>query len=532
MKHNTRVGINEAIAYVLENEAEGRRALKALASAFSTRRERLPEHHRVYFDTFDWRLYERGLRLATGRRNGSGLLRLESPDFSLEAPLAKNAAPSFGPRLPGGPLKALLCPILELRRLLPLVKIATRSHGLRILEGEQKTVARVHVVHTDSAPPRSRSAPRPLAPRLTLTPVRGYGEQAKRVTRHLETELGLTRASSSAYEEMLASVDLRPGSYSSKLILPIQRRMSAGEAVQVICRHLLKTMMVNEDGVRRDLDSEFLHDFRVAVRRTRAALAQLEGVFDAEARRFFKSEFKWLGAVTGPVRDLDVHLLQMDPYREALPSEVRRDLEPLATYLSQHRQTERQKLKTDLATRRYRRLVARWGKYLQAPLPEPALSKAAQLPVIEVASARIWRAYRKVEDISAGIDDLSPADTLHRLRIECKKLRYLLEFFHPLYDARVVQPLIKSLKRLQDSLGDFNDLEVQQGTLKRFAREMQDEGLASVDCLLAMGRLQGHHDERKRTERQRFARCLGEFDAPANRKRFARLFESTAGEDR
>ncbi len=529
MKNSTLVGINEPIAYVLENEAEGRRALKALESAFSTRRERLPENDLVYFDTFDWRLYERGFRLATGCRNGAKMLKLESPGFSLEAPLAKKTAPSFGPRLPEGPLKELLCPILELRRLLPLMKIAIRSHGLRILDGEEKTVARVHLVHTDTAPPGSRRAPIPLAPRLTLTPIRGYADPAARVIRHLDTEVGLARASSSAFDEMLASVEQQPASYSSKLLLPIHRRMSAGEAVQVICRHLLKTMKANEDGVRRDLDSEFLHDFRVAVRRTRAALAQLEGVFDAEARRFFKSEFKWLGAITGPVRDLDVHLLQMEHYRAALPLEVRRDLEPLATYLRQHREAERRKLKTNLATQRYRRLVERWRKYLQAPLPEPAVSKHAHLPVIEVASARIWRAYRKVEDMTAGIDDLSPADKLHRLRIGCKKLRYLLEFFHPLYDARAVQPLIKSLKQLQDSLGDFNDLEVQQVALKRFAREMKHEGLASVDCLLAMGRLQGHHDERKTTERQRFAQCLGAFDAPENKKRFARLFDSTLG---
>ena len=43
----------------------------------------------------------------------------------------------------------------------------------------------------------------------------------------------------------------------------------------------LQTLRINEDGVRKDLDSEFLHDFRVAVRRTRSALSQIKGVFPA-----------------------------------------------------------------------------------------------------------------------------------------------------------------------------------------------------------------------------------------------------------
>lgn len=526
LNKNDRAGLSEAIGYDLEDEADGRRALTALNSSFLTRRERTQRHDLIYFDTFDWRLYRHGFRLATCRRNGAKVLRLESADFSLEAPMGRTAAPGFGARLPDGPLKEVVAPILELRRLLPLVKVASRSRGIRILDVENKTTARVRLVHASTAPPRSRRAPKLMAPRLTLTPVRGYAAAAERVAHYLDTELKLKRASLSAFEQMLAAVDLRPGGDSSKLDLPIHRGMCAGEALQLICRHLLKTMNANEDGVRRDLDSDFLHDFRVAVRRTRSALAQLKGVFDPEARRHFKGEFKWLGAVTGPLRDLDVYLLQMDAYRAALPAEVAGDLDPLAAYLRRQRKSERQKLNSHLATRRYRQLLQRWHAYLEGALPEPGVSADAHRPVVEVASRQIRRAYRRAQRAGAGIDGDSPAAELHKLRIECKKLRYLLEFFHPLYDARGVQPLIRSLKKLQDNLGDFNDLEVQQATLRRFAREMIDQGPASAECLLAMGRLQGHHDARQKTERQRFVRCFGDFDSISNRKRFARLFES------
>jgi CHAD domain-containing protein len=530
MNKNLRTGINEPIGYSVKDEAEGRRALKALESVFNTRRERMPEHDLVYFDTFDWRLYQHGLRLATCSRNGVRALKLESPELSIEATMAGRAAPTFAWRLPAGPLQELVSPILEVRRLLPLVALTTRSHGVRILDDEEKTVARVHMVHASATASKSRGTARSLAPRLRVTPVRGYPEAAERVTSYLEGELGLTRTTVKAFDEILEAVERRPAGYSSTLDLPIDGSMTAGEAVHVICRYLLDTLVANQDGVRRDLDIEFLHDFRVAARRTRSALAQLKNVFAAEAHRHFRREFKWLGSVTGPVRDLDVYLVKMDEYRASLPATMAGDLAPLAKYLRRHREAERHRLKTALGSRRYRRLLDDWRNYLDAPLPEQGLAADAHRPVTKIASQRIWRAYRRVDERGRLIDAGTPSKALHSLRIDCKKLRYLLEFFHGLYDARTIRPLIKALKQLQDNLGDFNDLEVQQATLQRFAREMHEEGLASVDCLLAMGRLRGEHEQRQKFERRRFSRCFAEFDSDRNRKRYSRLFEPPAGD--
>ena len=67
------------------------------------------------------------------------------------------------------------------------------------------------------------------------------------------------------------------------------------------------------------------------------------------------------------------------------------------------------------------------------------------------------------------IDDDSPDEALHRLRIDAKKLRYLLEFFRALYPPKEIGAVVGALKSLQDNLGDFNDLSVQQGAMRGFA---------------------------------------------------------------
>ena len=48
--------------------------------------------------------------------------------------------------------------------------------------------------------------------------------------------------------------------------------MPAGRAVATVLSALMDTMEANVSGTVRDIDTEFLHDLRIAVRRTRSTL--------------------------------------------------------------------------------------------------------------------------------------------------------------------------------------------------------------------------------------------------------------------
>ena len=113
---------------------------------------------------------------------------------------------------------------------------------------------------------------------------------------------------------------LRPvGARSRREQVVLDRRTldlaSAREAVREVLQALLATIRLNESGVREDIDTEFLHDFRVAVRRTRSALSQVKGVFGGNRFEQFRDEFKWLGGLSGRLRDLDVYILSLPEYR-------------------------------------------------------------------------------------------------------------------------------------------------------------------------------------------------------------------------
>jgi len=144
-------------------------------------------------------------------------------------------------------------------------------------------------------------------------------------------------------------------------------------------------------------------------------------------------------------------------------------------------------------------------------------------------SARIWKVYRRVRRMGKAVRADTPAREMHLLRIQCKKLRYLIELFRDLYADADIAELAPGLSQLQDNLGDLNDLHLQQAQLRRFAHAMSDEGLAPVDSMLAMGCLVHHLAQREALERGRFDGCFQACCCPENHRIFKRLFRRSPG---
>ena len=108
---------------------------------------------------------------------------------------------------------------------------------------------------------------------------------------------------------------------------------------------------------------------------------------------------------------------------------------------------------------------------------------------------------------------MKDTDRLHRLRIDGKKLRYLLEFFRDVFPSEVIEPLIVTLKRLQDYLGRFNDLRVQQDSVSSLVDRLESAGTAPVATFIATGRLLEQLAHREHRVRGRFADEFARFDS-------------------
>jgi CHAD domain-containing protein len=507
--------------YRLASFEAGRSVLRALGERFIVQEESPRQLVRTYLDTFDWRLHAAGSMLAATSSSGRTTLQLTRAEKPDRLTCLVDTIPAFGEDLPPGRMRDTVAPRTNIRRLLALVSVEVASKPARVLDKRNKTVVRIHLEKRAVRLPGNRQ--RYLPALLCVSSLRGYRREFEAVCNYLRSvnELGCEGATEQV--QALEAVGRLPGDYSSKIRVDLVAESAAAKEIRRIHQVLLDTMIANEDGLRGDLDTEFLHDFRVSVRRTRTALSQIKGVFPVSVLDHFKPEFSWLGKLTGPSRDLDVHQLKMKSYRETLPPAVSGDLEPLERFLRARREVERNNLLRGLDSSRYGRLRTDWREFLTAQPVADATAPRADEPVVSLASREIGRAHRRLLKKGRAIGHETPPEALHRLRIDGKKLRYLLEFFRGLFDPTEMEDLIAALKRLQDNLGDFNDFGVQQEMLATFGRQMLDEGFTSARALMAMGRLVDKLESGKAAERALFARRFAEFDSPKNRRRYKKL---------
>lgn len=486
---------------------------------------------RVYLDTFDWRLHAAGGLLLAKRLKGDAysLIWEHTDNGKPLASVRAETLPTWPDDLPPGYLRDRLRDVVAMRALLPLVALSSELRLLRVLNEDQKTVVRLRLESPYCMLPHGRRAAT-LATRLTLVPVKGYDEEAEQVRRLLERKLALRPAQRSCSIEALAMKGRRPGDYSSKLSIDLLPKMRADAALRHILSTLLATLKRNLPGTKEAIDSEFLHDLRVATRRTRSALGQVKGVLPDDVVADFKQRFGWLGQVTGPTRDLDVFILDFPKYRRSLPAALQTDLDPLLPYLEEHQRQAQQALVRRLNSPHFHRLLKDWQRYLDTP---PAAGehtgRHGALPIKTVADRRIWRMYRRVLKEGRAIDDASPPEDLHELRKSCKKLRYLLEFFRSLYPGKQVKPLIRQLKRLLDNLGEFQDLHVQAGKLRGFAEDLQRTQAQRMPTVLAIGHLIGDLLQRQQAARCAFADRFAAFDTTEQDAVYRALFKAAKG---
>jgi CHAD domain-containing protein len=498
--------------------------LSHLVRSDNWRREPVSEDSITYFDTFDWRLYRKEQTLALDETKGRQFLQCRTFAGDLLSELDPAVEPGFAWDLPPGPLRRQLQPLVKMRRLLPRVTLHSRQHRLALLNSDGKTVLRL-LAETDRMVIGLRQgALHPLPAQLRLLPVRGYLSEPRRLEDRFRSDAALRPSEQNSLEEAMIAVGRRPADYTSKLELQLQPEQDAQQALRTILSTLLEVLKANLDGLRADIDTEFLHDFRVAVRRTRSALGQLKGLLPPAELAPFREDFTWLGTITGPTRDLDVYLLKFGDYCGLLPELPSSDFEPFHHFLEQRRNQELQALVAELDSPRFAGLFSEWQAFLELDRePDPALP-AAGLLVREVADRRTWKLFRRCLKEGRAITPESPAEELHELRKTCKKLRYLLEFFQSLHPPEAVASLIEALKGLQDNLGEIQDFEVQSEATRTLGREMAERDLAPSATLLAMGMLSESLRQRQHRAREEFYSRFEDFHQIENRRLFRHLF--------
>ncbi|NIR49185.1 CHAD domain-containing protein [candidate division KSB1 bacterium] len=494
--------------------------MSAISERYSTTQESPQNKKQTFFDTFDWRLYNEGLILVK-EANSYHLSTLKQDRTLATSNWKSKTQPKFWWDLPDGFLRSKLQSYLSVRALLPLANVKNQAQTLRVLNEDQKTVLRVHLEKMELM--NGRQTSRSLNC-LRLQPVRGYDDEFHSFDQFLQ-ELGVNQEARETLLIALQAVGKEPGEYSSKLNIQLTPEMTGRAAAQRILNFLLNVIKQNEWGIQADIDTEFLHDFRVAIRRTRSALSQIKGVYPKDVTKRFRQDFKSLGKLTNRLRDLDVHLLKKSEYQDMLPESLRPGLEPIFQNLQEERKREHRKFVRAINAESYKKTLRSWEGFLNAEQgSDLAESKNSQTPAIDLARKFIRKEYGKVMSQGQAITDDSPDPELHSLRIQCKKLRYLMEFFSSLFPEKEIARLIKQLKKLQDNLGDYNDLYVQQESLKEFLGKVDVKSADYAHVNAAIGGLIAILYQKQQQVRRAFSQTFSAFSKKKNNDSFQKLF--------
>jgi len=288
----------------------------------------------------------------------------------------------------------------------------------------------------------------------------------------ISTELQCYRLeaqSKSKFERALAILDdASTGSATKK------KRIRADEPFAEAGRRILHVhflrMLANEDGTRRGKDIEALHDMRVATRRQRAIFRIVAPHFKRTTVRAFRDGLRTLAGRLGAVRDLDVLIEAAKDNQVSSVVVTPEALEPLLDEWRKSRSVARDELLTYLNSDDYRAFIERYKVFLSSAgegVKEAAPGDSLQPSLVRhILPAEIWNHYGRVRAYETVLGQAS-IETLHALRIEGKRLRYLMEFFSEALGPGRAEA-IETMVALQDHLGEMRDSDVTIRLLRDF----------------------------------------------------------------
>ncbi len=488
----------------------------------------LPARHRPFtdrrftvLDTFDGRVRRAAAYLTRVDVNDVSTVKWQTLAGSDRFAIQTSRPLSFAWDLPEGPLKEEVAPVVGPRRLLAQAEAKERGSVLEMLDDRGKAMACLRIASGQVRLPTADSDWRPWPAMLTLTALRGFGDEYERLVPLIASRPGIQLCPEGPVAAILRQVGASELRDLSLPTLALEPAVRADVGSRQIHLALLETLAANEPGVRGNVDSEFLHDFRVVVRRARSLLGQIRGVFPSEIVEHFASEFSWIGRLTGPARDRDVLVLAL---RGQLAEFDANDMNSLIAFLGETQQGEYERLVEALDSTRYQRLLADWKAFLESPIPSAPQAECAHDPLAMVVARRARRLSKRITRNAKAINERTAAEQIHEIRIDAKKLRYLIDAASVGYCPVDVKCILAALKKLQRALGDFNDVHVQETLLVDCGQAFCSAG-GPAGVLLTLGRLAERCRQRREHLRKEVVEKVSRFHDKEVRKACERAFD-------
>jgi len=445
----------------------------------------------VYFDTPDFRLRDCGVTLRI-RDDGESLVQTVKADHRFENGLSNPIeieAPATGPQpdlelIGDKSLRHRLCDAVSGSTLTQAFEtVVTRSTFKLAEDGSLIELA------LDRGETHARGRKAPLF-EAELELMEGDPKALLAISQKLfagrEVHLSSTTKAERGYQLLLKTSRKRQAIGPAKAKpAPVESGQTCAEAFAAIFRSARDQIAVNRAAVLETNLAEGAHQLRVGLTRLRSAHRALRPHLDSSEFGELEGDARALAHAAGELRDADVLIKDIyAPIAGTVPDHEGFDalLEALQAHRAAKQRIARQGLRGEHGSRLLLGL-ALWPAILEK---EPSL----QTKVIDdFARQALKRRWKKAAKLGRAIAHLQP-DEKHKMRRSLKKLRYLTEFFAPVFHHEGVKPFLRQLKRLQDVFGYVNDVRMAE-QLPAIAQHYDGKA-----CEAAAGVVLGAHLER------------------------------------
>jgi CHAD domain-containing protein len=485
------------------------------------RTERLPSQQltTTYFDSADRRLWCRGITLrhrteaegdSTPRSPGKWTLKLPEPAGEVAALSRSELSwPGGADEIPGE-AAAIVSGLVRRSRLQPVVGLSTERRRLLLHPPGPPNGPLAEMdddIVTVTTGDREGLRFRQLEVEVLSEPE----ENGQAVLDEVLTELrraGAAPGGGSKFAMAAGLEEYRPAGR------PRERPQGLAEAVAGILGRDLDRLLDWDYRLRisehsadpADLETEAVHQARVATRRLRSDLKTLNSVVDPVWAGHARADLQWVGDLLGRLRDEDV-----------LVERVRRDADPadaaavdeLVRLLRSDRHLGATELCEALRSQRYLNLLDRLAAAAQSP---PLVTGTGERPsgpledTLQSVLAARWRAAR------AGADELTGHprdDELHHVRILAKRLRYSAEAVQP-YLGKRARRAATDAESLQKCLGSLTDA----ANASRSLRELASHPAVTPDVAFVAGRIAGRAETEAEGARRKWRKVARRLSRP------------------
>ncbi|MFD5907994.1 CHAD domain-containing protein [Streptomyces massasporeus] len=438
----------------------------------------------TYYDTGDERLAASSVTLR--RRTGGS-----DAGWHLKFPIAQDVRDEIhaplSDTLPDD-LAALVRSRVRDSELLPVVRLRSARDVRHLLDADGRLLAEVSVdtVHAE---------------RLT-----GRGGEAQWTEVEVELADGGDPALLDKVEKRLRKAGVRKSASSSKLARALEetapgkrrksphvrRPVTAGDHVLAYVRTQRDAIVELDPAVRRDAEDS-VHSMRVATRRMRSTFKSFGAILDRAVTDPVAAELKWLAGELGLDRDREVLTERLTAAVDEVPDGLVRGpvIERLHSWSRAEHGGARGRLLGVLDSRRYLALL----DTLDALIADPPLLKAAGKEPHKPIAKAVRKDFRKVSGLIGQAADLEPGTdrdvALHEARKKAKRTRYAAEAAEPVL-GKPAKTMVKSMKALQNLLGDHQDSVMARGAL----RELSAVAHAAGESAFTYGLLHEREEQR------------------------------------